>query len=111
VLRCDACAPGECGALGAQVPTALVRRTDADRIALDLGACLFSPEEAVGSPGCGITFSPDPRMAAGTREALVSAEGTWELARALDARMQSLLGRSLRLRSVVAGNCGGCEAG
>ena len=33
-----------------------------------------------------------------------------ELAHALDARTRRLFGRSLRLRSVVAGSCGGCEA-
>src|SRR5439155_17023103 len=32
------------------------------------------------------------------------------LAGALDARMQRLFGRSLRLRQVCAGSCNGCEA-
>jgi Ni,Fe-hydrogenase III small subunit len=33
-----------------------------------------------------------------------------ELARALDQRTRRLFGRSLRLRSVAAGSCNGCEA-
>jgi Ni,Fe-hydrogenase III small subunit len=49
-------------------------------------------------------------MAASSREGLVSPTGEIELARALDERMRSLFRRSLRLRSVVAGSCGGCEA-
>ncbi|MGH7521205.1 MAG: NADH-quinone oxidoreductase subunit B family protein [Gemmatimonadales bacterium] len=68
----------------------------------DLGACLFSPEESV--------YSRDYRMATSTRDALVSATGEVELARALDEQTRRLFRRSLRLRSVVAGSCNGCEA-
>lgn len=69
---------------------------------VDLGACLFSPEEG--------EYSRDYRMAASTRPALVVATGEIELARALDERTRKLFRRSLRLRSVVAGSCNGCEA-
>jgi len=69
---------------------------------LDLGACLFSPEEAA--------YSRDYRMATSTRDALVTTTGEVELARALDERARKLFRRSLRLRSVVAGSCNGCEA-
>jgi len=68
----------------------------------DLGACLFSPEEG--------RYSRDYRMATSTREALASQTGEVELARALDERARKLFRRSLRLRSVVAGSCNGCEA-
>ncbi len=77
---------------------------------LDVGACLFSPEEAGARPEGAVTFSRDHRMAASSRQALISPTGQVELARALDAEMQRLFKRSLRLRSVVAGSCGGCEA-
>jgi Ni,Fe-hydrogenase III small subunit len=77
---------------------------------LDLGACLFAPEEAGEAPGCRVGFTRDYRMASGTRDGLVTPTGEVELARALDRKMRDLLGRSLRLRSVVAGSCGGCEA-
>ncbi|HXG95603.1 MAG TPA: NADH-quinone oxidoreductase subunit NuoB [Gemmatimonadales bacterium] len=49
-------------------------------------------------------------MATSTRDALITATGEVELARALDQRVQKLFRRSLRLRSVVAGSCNGCEA-
>lgn len=86
------------------IPTALVRGDD-----LDVGACLFAPEEAVGTPRCGISFTTDYRLASRTRDGLLSPGGEIELATALADRMRRLLGRSLRLRSVVAGSCNGCE--
>ena len=52
----------------------------------------------------------------GLREPAVRAfarlepERVLEAARALDERSRRVFGRSLRLRSVVAGSCGGCEA-
>ena len=49
-------------------------------------------------------------MASRTRAGLVSADGEVELATALETSMRRLFGRSLRLRSVVAGSCNGCEA-
>ena len=69
---------------------------------LDLGACLFSPEEGA--------YSRNHRMATSTRQALVTPTGEVELAHALDERTRRLFRRSLRLRSVVAGSCNGCEA-
>ena len=76
----------------------------------DLGACLFSPEEAGEHPTGTVQFTGDHRLAASTRDGLISATGQGELAQALSAEMQRLFGRSLRLRSLVAGSCGGCEA-
>jgi Ni,Fe-hydrogenase III small subunit len=77
---------------------------------VDTGACLFSPEEAAACPNGAITYSRDHRMAAATRGALVTPTGEVELARALEERTRKLFRRSLRLRSVVAGSCNGCEA-
>jgi Ni,Fe-hydrogenase III small subunit len=68
----------------------------------DVGACLFSPEEGA--------YTRDYRMASATRQGLVATTGEIELAGALNAQMRRLFGRSLRLRSVVAGSCNGCEA-
>lgn len=68
----------------------------------DVGACLFSPEEGA--------YTRDYRMASTTRQGLVATTGEIELAGALNAQMRRLFGRSLRLRSVVAGSCNGCEA-
>ena len=80
----------------------LVTADATGRAVLDLGACLFSPEEASG-------YTRDHRLASRTREGLVSS-GEALLPAELDRRMRSLLGRSLRLRSVSAGSCNGCEA-
>jgi len=49
-------------------------------------------------------------MAATARAGLLTPDGQTELARQLDDRMRSLFRRSLKLRSVVAGSCNGCEA-
>ncbi|HET9708181.1 MAG TPA: hypothetical protein VFP39_07740 [Gemmatimonadales bacterium] len=77
---------------------------------LDLGTNLFSPEEAAACPGGAMTYTRDYRMAVGSRAALITPTGEVALARALEERTRRLFGRSLRLRSVVAGSCGGCEA-
>ncbi len=77
---------------------------------MDLGACLFSPEEASACSEGAISYSRDYRMAASIRDALVTPDGEVELARALEERSRKLFRRSLRLRSVVAGSCNGCEA-
>ena len=95
---------------GSRVPSALVTRPQPGAPHLDLGACLFAPEEAAACPEGAIRFSRDPRMASSTREGLVTPTGEAERVRALDQRMRRLFGRSLKLRSVVAGSCGGCEA-
>jgi Ni,Fe-hydrogenase III small subunit len=76
---------------------------------IDLGRSVFAPEEfAEGNLLAG--FTSDYRMAVRSRDALVTTTGELELAAALDERMRAVLGRSLRLRSVAAGSCGGCEA-
>jgi Ni,Fe-hydrogenase III small subunit len=95
---------------GERAPSSLVVRAPDGSSALDLGACLFSPEEAAACPEGAIHFTRDPRMASSSRSGLISSSGELERVRALDARMRRLYGRSLKLRSVVAGSCGGCEA-
>jgi Ni,Fe-hydrogenase III small subunit/formate hydrogenlyase subunit 6/NADH:ubiquinone oxidoreductase subunit I len=77
---------------------------------IDVGGCLFSPEEATACPDGAVSFTQDFRMASATRKGLCSTTGEVELARALDERSRRLFGRSLRLRSVAAGSCNGCEA-
>jgi Ni,Fe-hydrogenase III small subunit len=49
-------------------------------------------------------------MATRGRDDLVVRGDELKLATALEARMLSLFGRSLRLREVCAGSCSGCEA-
>ena len=109
-LVCDGCGTARCPDCLDQGPTNLVRSDDEGRAVLDLGACLFAPEEARGRPGCGVRFTTDHRMAGTTRDGLLTSGEEAPRMAALDARMRKLFGRSLRLRSVVAGSCNGCEA-
>jgi Ni,Fe-hydrogenase III small subunit len=99
-----------CNGVAPESPTALIVKDSAGRPQLDLGACLFCPEEEAGSAGCFVHFTHDHRMAVRRRDDLVTSNGEVALASALDEQMRRVFGRSLRLRSVVAGSCGGCEA-
>jgi len=99
-----------CRPCAARAPSALIRIGDQGDPAVDLGACLFSPEEAAACPHGAIRYTTDHRMASRTRAGLVTPTGEPEQVRALDRTARRLFGRSLRLRSVVAGSCGGCEA-
>jgi Ni,Fe-hydrogenase III small subunit/formate hydrogenlyase subunit 6/NADH:ubiquinone oxidoreductase subunit I len=100
----------DCAKCGATMPSQLLQ-IDADgRPSLDVGGCLFSPEEAAACPRGAIQFTTDHVMASRSREGLRTERGEIELAGALDRRMRQLFGRSLRLRSVAAGSCNGCEA-
>jgi Ni,Fe-hydrogenase III small subunit len=76
---------------------------------IDLGRSVFAPEECPDGNEAAC-FTRDYRMGVRTRDALLTATGEVELAAALDEQMRARLGRSLRLRSVAAGSCGGCEA-
>ena len=104
-----ACRDG-CRQCAARVPSAFLPGQPAGPVHLDLGACLFSPEEAGACAAGAISYSRDYRMAASTRGALITPTGEVDLARALQHRTRSLFRRSLRLRSVVAGSCNGCES-
>jgi len=108
VLDPARCGSG-CRACAAAAPTPFLQIAADGRPRVDLGACLFTPEEAAACPAGALSFTPRFEMAASSREALVATDDERELARALDARSRRLFGHSLRLRSVVAGSCGGCE--
>ncbi len=80
---------------------------------LDLGRCLFCGDCVTACPHDAITRTNDHRLAVRRREDLIlGAPGAEELrlAEALDKKIKSLFGRSLRLRQVSAGGCGACEA-
>ncbi len=106
--------PARCGdacrQCAGRAPSAFLRAEPQGPVEVDLGACLFSPEEASACAEGAISYSRDYRMAASIRDALVTPDGEVELARALEERSRKLFRRSLRLRSVVAGSCNGCEA-
>ena len=100
----------DCGKCRAAMPSELLQ-IDADgRAGMDVGACLFSPEEVAACAQGAIRFTTDHAMASRSRAGLRTGTGEIELAGALERRMHALFGRSLRLRSVAAGSCNGCEA-
>jgi len=70
---------------------------------IDMGECLFNEDDK-------IVYSLDHRMAVSKREDLVLKGDEIKLAAALDEKMRKVLGRSLKLREVCAGGCGGCDA-
>jgi len=88
----------------------ILRREPGQLPVVDLGLSLFCPEEEQASPARGLRFGPDYAMATRTREDLLTSTGEVKLAAALEDRSRRLFGRSLRLRSVSAGSCNGCEA-
>jgi Ni,Fe-hydrogenase III small subunit/Pyruvate/2-oxoacid:ferredoxin oxidoreductase delta subunit len=90
-------------------PTEAIRIDDRG-LALDLGRCLFCAECVSACPHGAIHYSTEHRMAARAREDLVLRGGVLERAKALDAAMLRLFGRSLKLRVVSAGGCNGCES-
>ncbi len=79
-------------------------------IQLDLGKCIFCTDCVSACPTGAINYTNDYRMATRTRDALVLNDKELELASALDKRLRKLLGRSLRLRVVSAGDCNACNA-
>lgn len=92
------------------MPTRVLQAGPDGRVRVDTGASLFSPDEAAQCPAGALTFTTDYRMASDSREGLVSDTGEIRLAQALGRESRRLFGRSLKLRSVSAGSCSGCEA-
>ncbi|HEU4997273.1 MAG TPA: NADH-quinone oxidoreductase subunit NuoB [Gemmatimonadaceae bacterium] len=106
VAQGPAAVVGDDASLGAGLPERAGRRLPI----VDLGRSVFAPEQAEDGESYSLRFTQDYRMATRRRDALLTSTGEIELARALDVTMRRLLGRSLRLRQVAAGSCGGCEA-
>jgi formate hydrogenlyase subunit 6/NADH:ubiquinone oxidoreductase subunit I len=77
---------------------------------VDLGRCIFCPACTEACPEGAIRFTGDHRLATSAREELWVERDEVALARALDAEMRRVLGRSLKLRQVSAGGCNACEA-
>jgi Ni,Fe-hydrogenase III small subunit/NAD-dependent dihydropyrimidine dehydrogenase PreA subunit len=78
-------------------------------LSIDLGACIFCPVCTEVCPEGAITYTNDYKMAATSREGLRLVEGREISPEICSREIQRVFGRSLKLRSVSAGGCNGCE--
>jgi len=85
-----------------EIPSFPKRFRGKPNIPVDMGECLFNEGAAV--------YSQDYRMAVSKREDLNFKGDEIKLAAALDEKTRRIFGRSLKLREVCAGSCGGCDA-
>jgi len=80
-----------------------------DPVRIDLGRCTFCDECTRVCPVEKIAFTPDYKIAAARRGDLVVSEGKKMGPVEVAAEIKRIFGRSLRLRSVSAAGCNGCE--
>jgi Ni,Fe-hydrogenase III small subunit/ferredoxin len=100
--------PDGCRACADACPTQAI--TIDPSLKLDLGRCIFCADCTAACPEGAITYTKDYRLATRSREALIVEGNELELASALDKKLRSLFGRSLKLRVVSAGDCNACSA-
>jgi len=81
----------------------------ANPLTIDLGACVFCPLCTEACPEGAITYTNGYKMAATSREGLRLHEDRAIEPEACSREIQRLFGRSLKLRSISAGGCNGCE--
>jgi Ni,Fe-hydrogenase III small subunit/Pyruvate/2-oxoacid:ferredoxin oxidoreductase delta subunit len=98
-----------CSACVEACPTGAIA-AEPDKLALDLGRCLFCTDCIAACPAGAIAYTADFRMSARRREDLVVDGEIGERQRALDDKTRRMFGRSLKLRVVSAGGCNACEA-
>ena len=111
-VESERCAEG-CRACMEVCPTQAIAQPAGRGIELDLGRCLFCSACVETCPQQAIRHTGNHRMAVRRRaDLLLGGPGREEvrLAEALDRRMRSLFGRSLKLRQVSAGGNGAEEA-
>lgn len=111
VIAADACAPG-CTACTQVCPSHAIRldAMEADAVAIDLGRCVMCGDCAPVCPTQKLSFSNDVRLCASHREDLLVTAARPSLSPvAVSAELKKRFGRSLKLRSVSAGGCNGCE--
>ena len=70
---------------------------------------MFCPLCVEACPEGAITYTNDYKMAATSRDGLLLREGSDVTPEACTREIRRLFGRSLKLRSVSAGGCNGCE--
>jgi Ni,Fe-hydrogenase III small subunit/Pyruvate/2-oxoacid:ferredoxin oxidoreductase delta subunit len=101
--------PDGCQACIDACPTGAISGKDGG-LAVDMGRCLFCSDCTNACPEGAIAYTSEYRLAARGRDDLVVSGKLEPRAKALDAEMRRLFGRSLKLRQVSAGGCNACEA-
>jgi len=110
LLDASSC-PDGCRRCAEVCPVNAIEAGTGNTLSIDLGKCLFCPDCSRACPTGAITFTTDPRLAANNRaDLLVTPDDERRLARALERKMLSLFGRSLKFREVSAAGCNACEA-
>lgn len=110
-VKANSC-PAVCNLCAGTCPTDAIT-SGGGTVLLDLGRCTFCSGCVEACPHDVISRTNDHRMATRSRGDLLLGKPKQEeirLAAALDERMRSMFGRSLRLRQVSAGGCNACEA-
>ncbi len=111
VIADTACAP-DCHACADICPSNAIALSAAatDTLAIDLGRCVMCGDCAPVCPAQKLSFSNDVKLCASTRAGLVVTAARPNLEPvAVSAALKKRFGRSLKLRSVSAGGCNGCE--
>ncbi len=111
VIAEAACAPG-CRACQDVCPSNAIELNvhGADAVRIDLGRCVMCGDCAPVCPGQKLSFSNDVKLCATRRDQLVVSAARPNLdPMAVSAELKKRFGRSLKLRSVSAGGCNGCE--
>lgn len=101
----------DCHACAQACPVDAISTDTADgSVRLDMGRCLFCGACEAACPAKAIHFSREHQLAAVQRQDLLVGAEPDQIPQAFSARIQSLFGRSLKLRQVSAGGCNACEA-
>jgi Ni,Fe-hydrogenase III small subunit/NAD-dependent dihydropyrimidine dehydrogenase PreA subunit len=99
--------PDGCAKCVEACPTGAI---SANPLTIDLGACVFCPLCTEVCPESAISYTNDYKMVATSREGLLLRQGGDVTPEGCSREIQRLFGRSLKLRSVSAGGCNGCES-
>ena len=104
-ISANPCASG-CDACAKACPTDAILMNP---LRIDLGQCIFCDECTHVCPENIITFTNDYKIASNSREGLVIGEKVGQLQVKASEEIRRIFGRSLKLRSISAGGCNGCE--